>query len=66
MNLSKSILAAVIVGTTLAGTVASCTKERVKKVDREEDGNLPQCGFGETPDSTANVNYGDCPACGLG
>lgn len=66
MKVSKSILAAVIAGSALAGSVSSCSKERVEKTENEREENIPFCGFGETPDTTANVNCEDCPACGRG
>lgn len=63
MKLSKSILAAVVVGASIIGSTTSCTKEDLRKKNEETEEVQPFCGV-EGPERPAP--YEDCPACGMG
>jgi hypothetical protein len=64
MKLSKSLLQAILVGTTL-GTIASCDLvETIKETDLKKAN--PICGaLGENETEKANI-FENCPGCGGG
>ncbi len=64
MKLSKSILAAVVVGASIASISSSCTKEDLRKNNQETEELSPVCGFGESGEG--EITYEDCPGCGMG
>ncbi len=65
MKLSKSLLSSLAVGLALGTCASSCTADFMIPVV-EEEGETIRGEHGERGDGTCEVNWEDCPACGMG
>ena len=66
MKLSKSILTALVAGTTAVTLTTSCEKESFEDMKITNDEVLTNGEVDEQKPDDSVRPYGDCPACGLG